>query len=765
MNPTTSIQSRSNCINFLLIALVLMNTVTTEAQTYAVMNATSSSGANGIYLEDGTYSGYPKYTNGSYTLFHTPDQFMKWAILPNGRNLGQNDYANSEYCYSTKIDGDTPPHRAWHHGGNTTGLPGEYIIVIQQNSLGYSLHYFIESTVNDGSIMDSSLVFLFAEGVSLSGSDYDDFIADGKASVTNLPSGLTASLVKQSDSTLYLILHGNADHHSMNDNTEIQLNIENAAFTNNDASVISFSNFTFGILFQTSYHIEGANANPNANGEYKLTGMYNEYPWFIHNNYYLTTKSCNPKWIIRSESVVHPLYSTQIETEFPKNREWHRGGFFYTMGDPLQVGMVNSILYEKYSFVESETEEGTFPDSLKIRYYHPNEGSAFSGEVNEDLFGEGKVLVSNIPAGLSAIVRKHNDTTLYINLAGKSDKHEVVDNITNLMIEYTPEAFTDDGIYATNNNAIDSLNIIYMQKYVLVDTTFFSRGVNGIYSAYDIINHCTAYSSNNEYFLVFRNTPPNCVWGVLKAGAQNAYFSSGIASDYPPPNNWVNGDWNGTTQANIEIFPLQPWLSYHDLEIEEAEENPGIIIDTIRIYLNNNEEIEFSGNNQEDFIQESKAEVINLPEGLQAEIIKISGTELRMIVSGTAVKHDPADDVRNLTIHIKDEAFNGSPELVKFKSIYSIKVKFNSYTDLAANSNKCAKEIVFPNPASDYIRVNIKILNGEVYDYSIYNLLGRLVSEGKQKHDVIDVSKLSAGLYLVSISCNKKNVTDRIVIQ
>lgn len=765
MNPTTSTQSRSSCIYYLITTLVLLSSVAGNAQSYAVLNANSTPDANGIYHEDGTYFNYPKYTNGSNTLFHTPDQFMNWAILPNGKNLGQNDFSNSEYCYSTKIEGDLPPYRAWHNGGNTTGLPGEYIIVIPRNSIGYSLHYFIESVADDGSIMDSSLVYLFADEISLTGVDEDDFIANGNATVANLPEGLTAKLQRKSDSTLYLILEGNADDHSMKDNAEIELNFENTAFSNGDASVITHSDFTLGILFRSNYYVEGAITNSNANGEYKMMGMYNEYPWFINDDYYMTTKSCNPKWIIRSESVVHPLYSTQIQTEFPGNREWHRGGFFYTMGDPLQVGMMNSILYEGYSFVESVNEEGTFPDSLKIRYYHPNEGSAFSGEVNEDFYKEGKVLVSNIPEGLSVAVNKYNDTTLYINLIGQADKHEEADNIRNLIVAFTPEAFTDEGIFASNNNAVDSLNIVYMQKYVLVDTTYFSRPVNGVYSAYDIINQCTAYTNNLEYFIVFRNSPPNCVWGVLKAGSQNAYFSSGTELDYPPPNNWVNGDWDGTTQASIEIFPLQPWLSYHDMEIEESEDEPGIVIDTIRIILNEGNGLVFSGNDQDDFIQDGKAEVVNLPPGLIAEILRISETELQLLVSGMAENHDPTDNINNLTIHIKDEAFSIIPGMVKFKSIYSIKIKYNSYTDIGVNFNEDEKELFFPNPATDFIKINVEEIEGKLYSYSIYNMHGRLVSEGIRKNDVIYIPELNAGLYLVSIYHGGKILTDKIIIQ
>ena len=745
------------------LILTLSNFTDITAQSYAVTNASSSPGANGIYIQDDTYGGFPKFNNGSFTLFNTYDQSMKWAIVPNGTILSDDDVSNSPYSYSTKINGSTPPYQGWHHGGNTTGLPGEYIIVIPLNSIGYSVHFFTESVSDNGTIMDTALVYLYAEGIIFTGNNNDDFIVDGKAVVTGLPSGLTAKLIRTSDTTMLAILEGISDNHTMNDNTQIHLAFDNTAVSNNDVSVLEHASFDFGILYQAPFQVEGTNTYTAAIGTYPLMGMYNEFPYFKNGIYYLATKTCNPKWILRSSSNVHPLYSTQIQSEYPENRQWHAGGFFYTMGDPIVVGMENSILYENYSFVETDANDGHFTDSLKIRYFHPNTGSSFSGNVNDDFVDESKILVSNVPEGLTAVINKYDDSTLYAKLSGQATQHEVSDIIQNLKFEFTAGAFNGAGIFATNQRAVDSVNVVYMQKYVLVDTTNFARDLNGVYSPYEIINGVPAFKGQGIYYIIYRNTPDQCVWGVLRQGNQNAVFSSGTDQDYPPANNWVVGDYNGTTTARIEIFPLQPWISFEDLRLEESEEIPGNISDTMKIYLKEGNGITFTGDDSEDYITANKAELVNLPEGLSASMVKESDTELTLYISGNAVNHESSDNVNNLTIQLLDEAFSSNPETVKFSTIYSGKILFNDATALENKSNNPDK-LFYPNPSREYIFINLdEPVFRDVY-CTFYDSMGKVVLSSKLTHPKIDISALPKGFYIVSIVATGNIFTNKLII-
>ena len=57
--------------------------------------------------------------------------------------------------------------------------------------------------------------------------------------------------------------------------------------------------------------------------------------------------------------------------------------------------------------------------------------------------------------------------------------------------------------------------------------------------------------------------------------------------------------------------------------------------------------------------------------------------------------------------------------------------------------------VVYPNPTSDKININ------KTVDVRIYNMLGDVIIS-KTKINVLDVSKLSPGMYNLQITCNNK---------
>jgi hypothetical protein len=125
----------------------------------------------------------------------------------------------------------------------------------------------------------------------LPGNNSDDFVSDNKAAFSNLPSGLTAKVIRVSDTTLIAYLEGNADNHTMNDNSDSLVpTLNNSAISNNDTSAIEFPVVKFMLLFQSPFAINGADSYPGANGIYPLEGFYNEKPYYRRNNYYLKTK-------------------------------------------------------------------------------------------------------------------------------------------------------------------------------------------------------------------------------------------------------------------------------------------------------------------------------------------------------------------------------------------------------------------------------------------------------------------------------------------
>ena len=68
---------------------------------------------------------------------------------------------------------------------------------------------------------------------------------------------------------------------------------------------------------------------------------------------------------------------------------------------------------------------------------------------------------------------------------------------------------------------------------------------------------------------------------------------------------------------------------------------------------------------------------------------------------------------------------------------------------------------IYPNPASDFITIKLK--NSDKKKVQIYNIVGQLVEEVSiSNNQKLDISKLSSGVYFVSIN-NNKSYTDKFI--
>ncbi len=108
-------------------------------------------------------------------------------------------------------------------------------------SLEYNTGRFVESPENDGSI-DNTIVITYSNtiGDTLTGMAGEDFVAMGKVVVTNLPTGLSARILKTGNLTLIAVLTGNAtEHNNANDIWNLQFTFQNSAFLSNYAAGVT----------------------------------------------------------------------------------------------------------------------------------------------------------------------------------------------------------------------------------------------------------------------------------------------------------------------------------------------------------------------------------------------------------------------------------------------------------------------------------------------------------------------------------------------
>ncbi|MCK6614241.1 MAG: T9SS type A sorting domain-containing protein [Ignavibacteriaceae bacterium] len=217
---------------FFLFSFLLLAAGTLQAQNYQVSGA-GTAGVNGVYVNDGTLNGKPHYTlSGSpsyYMYFHSDTE--RWVIsdVDNGM-FHQSLYFN----FGTDA---TPPAANWYTNQGSNPAPS---VAIAAPKLTYSGAGFSESMSNDGSIENTlTITHNNFDGATFTGSNGDNFVSGGKATVTNLPSGLTAVITRTSATTLSVSLSGNASAHgNANDVSNLTIAFQNSAFSGGDASAV-----------------------------------------------------------------------------------------------------------------------------------------------------------------------------------------------------------------------------------------------------------------------------------------------------------------------------------------------------------------------------------------------------------------------------------------------------------------------------------------------------------------------------------------------
>ena len=91
----------------------------------------------------------------------------------------------------------------------------------------------------------------------------------------------------------------------------------------------------------------------------------------------------------------------------------------------------------------------------------------------------------------------------------------------------------------------------------------------------------------------------------------------------------------------------------------------------------------------------------------------------------------------------------------------------NQTTFLNTNSNIFINGhlMVYPNPSNNYITIQHKQNLTENYDYSIIDLIGRIVKSGKSKfNELINIENLTSGNYIIQIETEKgEKFTEKLI--
>jgi uncharacterized delta-60 repeat protein len=133
---------------------------------------------------------------------------------------------------------------------------------------------------------------------------------------------------------------------------------------------------------------------------------------------------------------------------------------FRFVGD---AGPLVTLSYSGSTFSESESNTGSIDNSAPVTFMLS--GDTFTGSDNDNFASAGKVTVSNLPSGLTAVVTRTSSTTLSVTLTGNASSHVTANSLSNLTFTFQNSAFTGGNASAVVNYAKNDLQISFQDPF------------------------------------------------------------------------------------------------------------------------------------------------------------------------------------------------------------------------------------------------------------------------------------------------------------
>ena len=139
---------------------------------------------------------------------------------------------------------------------------------------------------------------------------------------------------------------------------------------------------------------------------------------------------------------------------------------------------VPHLTYSTSTFTEAGNNIGAINNSSPITITVSVD--QFTGSNNDDFVVAGKVVVSNLPAGLTVVMTRTSSTVLSVTISGTAASHAAANSISNLTFTFQNSAFTVNTASNVQNFNKSDLQITFLDPYTAHSLSF--DGVNDVVS-------------------------------------------------------------------------------------------------------------------------------------------------------------------------------------------------------------------------------------------------------------------------------------------
>ena len=214
--------------------------------------------ANGYYTVIDTLNSKPLFSSGVCEIGYFLEDDKKGGGDDEFWILSEGTIASGNELYYAEPDSmngmEIPIIDDWKVDNGEDPAPvvyfGEYL-----SSQG---QIFNEISVNSGMINNSKPVIIKHnnfKGYGFTGNDGEDFYLNSKALLSNIPSGLTPSVIRIDSVTLSITMNGIATSHNNFDDTTITLSFRNSAFTSGDVASVMKNTTDIIVNFCQEYFV------------------------------------------------------------------------------------------------------------------------------------------------------------------------------------------------------------------------------------------------------------------------------------------------------------------------------------------------------------------------------------------------------------------------------------------------------------------------------------------------------------------------------
>ncbi len=526
-----------------------------------VVSGAGTAAVDGIYYDDGT--------ENSRLYFVTADRLftMYWKLCPQDWVIVDGVIANNYCPLFRAANTDTlPPETGWVQAESPGVAPGPTVMRAEA-SVSYSVDLFAEAAADDGSINNTTPLIIThnnSGGDEFSGSNGDDFVADGKLVVTNLPAGLTAVAERVSNVELSVTFTGNAASHTTADDvSNVTFTFQDSAFTlSTAAGVFNSTKNDLSIYFYREYMAINAGTDA-ANGIYGLSGVYNGKLIFTDFGtgevLYWGTYNLQSNWRIGPDTTWNTAYYyNNSAADLPPQTNWRNWGGNGEYPYPTVLPAAPALAYSKTVFLEGVANDGSIHNKPVMIITHNNyQGEIFTGSNGDDFVAAGKLVVTNLPAGLTAVAERISDTELSVTLTGAATNHADGDDVTNLTFAFQNSAFSGGNASAVYQATRNDFGINFDPVCYLVSDAP-NADVNGLYI--DVVGglyNGRKYYKKDYYFLGYRGCTNK--WVITETDITWCQLYRNLTDSATPPET----GWSGTpTSPIVTLSSLLPAVSF-----------------------------------------------------------------------------------------------------------------------------------------------------------------------------------------------------------